>query len=80
MDRLQTPTLSSFFLIPSVFFYPSNLQMPEPPLNDMPPQSAIVIGSDLAGLSAASTLIRHSTSVRLLERAAKPGGNSIKGG
>ncbi len=41
-------------------------------------RSAIVVGSGLAGLSAASTLISHSIPVILLERSAKPGGNSIK--
>ncbi|KAF2009540.1 Flavocytochrome c [Aaosphaeria arxii CBS 175.79] len=39
---------------------------------------AIVVGSGLAGLSAASQLISHRIPVRLIERAAKPGGNSIK--
>jgi FAD-dependent fumarate reductase len=41
-------------------------------------QSVIVVGSGLAGLSAASTLVSHSIPVILLERSAKPGGNSIK--
>ncbi|KAL1892915.1 hypothetical protein Sste5346_006808 [Sporothrix stenoceras] len=42
-------------------------------------QTVIVIGSGLAGLSAASAALRSSiTDVVLLERAAKPGGNSIK--
>jgi flavocytochrome c len=41
-------------------------------------KQAIVIGSGLAGLSAASQLISHSIPVTLLERSAKPGGNSIK--
>jgi FAD-dependent fumarate reductase len=41
-------------------------------------QSAIVVGSGLAGLSAASTLVSHGILVTLLERSAKPGGNSIK--
>jgi FAD-dependent fumarate reductase len=41
-------------------------------------KSAIVVGSGLAGLSAASQLISHGIIVHLLERAAKPGGNSIK--
>ncbi|KAF2745331.1 Flavocytochrome c [Sporormia fimetaria CBS 119925] len=40
--------------------------------------SAIVVGSGLAGLSAASQLVSHGIPVRLLERAAKPGGNSMK--
>ncbi|PSN75457.1 Flavocytochrome c [Corynespora cassiicola Philippines] len=39
---------------------------------------AIVVGSGLAGLTAACQLISHNVPVRLLERAAKPGGNSIK--
>ncbi|TVY93026.1 Fumarate reductase [Lachnellula willkommii] len=39
---------------------------------------AIVVGSGLAGLSAASQLIAHKTPVYLLERSAKPGGNSMK--
>ncbi|KAF2194069.1 Flavocytochrome c [Zopfia rhizophila CBS 207.26] len=41
-------------------------------------QSAIVVGSGLAGLSAASQLISQNVPVHLLERSAKPGGNSIK--
>lgn len=41
-------------------------------------KSAIVVGSGLAGLSAASTLTSHDIAVTLLERATKPGGNSIK--
>ncbi|KAF2123944.1 Flavocytochrome c [Dothidotthia symphoricarpi CBS 119687] len=48
------------------------------PNNDMSPKSAIVVGSGLAGLSAASQLISRNVSVYLLERGAKPGGNSIK--
>lgn len=40
--------------------------------------AAIVVGSGLAGLSAASELIAHGIPVKLLERSAKPGGNSIK--
>ncbi|KAJ4378030.1 hypothetical protein N0V83_000860 [Neocucurbitaria cava] len=39
---------------------------------------AIVVGSGLAGLSAASQLISRNIPVRLLERGLKPGGNSIK--
>ncbi|KAI9831555.1 MAG: hypothetical protein M1819_004785 [Sarea resinae] len=41
-------------------------------------RGAIVVGSGLAGLSAASQLITHKVPVHLLERAPKPGGNSIK--
>ncbi|KAL2018748.1 hypothetical protein VTK56DRAFT_454 [Thermocarpiscus australiensis] len=43
------------------------------------PTPVIVVGAGLAGLSAAySALQSGAPSVRLLERAAKPGGNSIK--
>ncbi|KAH7074125.1 FAD binding domain-containing protein [Paraphoma chrysanthemicola] len=44
----------------------------------MSARHAIVVGSGLAGLSAASQLLSHRVPVILLERAAKPGGNSIK--
>lgn len=44
-----------------------------------PSPTVIIVGSGLAGLSAASAALRTSISaVVLLERAAKPGGNSIK--
>jgi len=43
-----------------------------------PPTLAIIVGSGLAGLSAASQLIAHGITVYLLERSAKTGGNSIK--
>ncbi|KAF2998432.1 hypothetical protein E8E13_000051 [Curvularia kusanoi] len=46
--------------------------------DDMSSKHAIVVGSGLAGLSAASQLVKHNIPVRVLERAAKPGGNSIK--
>ncbi|KAF4183532.1 hypothetical protein CNMCM8060_003444 [Aspergillus lentulus] len=42
------------------------------------PPPVIVVGSGLAGLSAASTLISHHIPVQMLDRAPKPGGNSIK--
>ncbi|BDD60748.1 hypothetical protein MAP00_005847 [Monascus purpureus] len=45
-------------------------------LSQTPP--VIVVGSGLAGLAAASQLISHNIPVQLLERAPKPGGNSIK--
>ncbi|KAF1359265.1 Flavocytochrome c [Lizonia empirigonia] len=46
--------------------------------DDMSTPCAIIVGSGLAGLSAAAQLVTHNVCVRLLERAAKPGGNSIK--
>ncbi|KNG81975.1 putative FAD dependent oxidoreductase [Aspergillus nomiae NRRL 13137] len=42
------------------------------------PQPVIVVGSGLAGLSAATQLISHQVPVIMLDRAEKPGGNSIK--
>lgn len=41
-------------------------------------QKVIVVGSGLAGLSAASELVARNVPVIILERQAKPGGNSIK--
>ncbi|KAK1455607.1 flavocytochrome c [Colletotrichum melonis] len=38
----------------------------------------IVVGSGLAGLSAAQEALKAGVSVRMLDRAPKPGGNSIK--
>ncbi|PNH74924.1 hypothetical protein VD0001_g2615 [Verticillium dahliae] len=38
----------------------------------------IVVGSGLAGLAAAHEALRHGARVRMLERGAKTGGNSIK--
>ncbi|KAK3690139.1 FAD binding domain-containing protein [Podospora appendiculata] len=50
--------------------------MVPPPL---PSRSVIVVGSGLAGLAAAySALQAGANSVRVLERSAKPGGNSMK--
>ncbi|TVY81961.1 Fumarate reductase [Lachnellula suecica] len=52
--------------------------MSEPPNQAPAIKHAVVVGSGLAGLSASSQLIASGISVYLLERAAKPGGNSIK--
>ncbi|ROV95976.1 hypothetical protein VMCG_07977 [Cytospora schulzeri] len=43
-----------------------------------PTQTVVVVGAGLAGLSASYTALRAGAAVRLLERAEKPGGNSIK--
>ncbi|KAF2657702.1 Flavocytochrome c [Lophiostoma macrostomum CBS 122681] len=45
---------------------------------ETPTPRAIVVGSGLAGLSAATRLVSHNVPVRLLERSGKPGGNSMK--
>ncbi|KAF2732568.1 Flavocytochrome c [Polyplosphaeria fusca] len=62
------------------FYYNTRFQMRfsamQPPLNTGP--GAIVVGAGLAGLSAASQLLTQNIPVLLLERATKPGGNSIK--
>ncbi|GKT41548.1 fumarate reductase 1 [Colletotrichum spaethianum] len=43
-----------------------------------PPRPVIVVGSGLAGLSAAQEALNAGASVHMLDRAPKPGGNSIK--
>lgn len=43
-----------------------------------PSPTVIVVGGGLAGLSASYSALRAGAAVRLLERADKPGGNSIK--
>lgn len=43
-----------------------------------PSQTVIIVGGGLAGLSASYSALRAGATVRLLERAEKPGGNSIK--
>lgn len=40
--------------------------------------SVIVVGTGLAGLSAASTLLSHNIPTLIIDRSPKPGGNSIK--
>ncbi|KAL4883177.1 FAD binding domain-containing protein [Aspergillus karnatakaensis] len=49
---------------------------PLPPLN--PSHRVIIVGTGLAGLSAATQLTTHSIPVTLLDRAERPGGNSMK--
>lgn len=72
-------TFTSLAVIFAAVAYHSKLQMFSTILDDdMSSKCAIVVGSGLAGLSAASQLIKHNVPVRVLERAAKPGGNSIK--
>jgi FAD-dependent fumarate reductase len=41
-------------------------------------EEVIIVGSGLAGLSAASTLVEKGVRVHMLERFPKPGGNSLK--
>ncbi|KAG9236562.1 FAD binding domain-containing protein [Amylocarpus encephaloides] len=52
--------------------------MSAPSFQNAASKQVIVVGSGLAGLSAASTLVKHGITVHLLERSAKPGGNSMK--
>jgi monoamine oxidase len=44
----------------------------------LPTSRVIVVGSGLAGLSAATQLTKQNVPVILLDRAERPGGDSIK--
>lgn len=80
------PTLYSFVSISLVITFASYLyrnfydsQSTSPMATTAQPRAVIVVGAGLAGLSAAwSALSAGAHSVIILERAAKPGGNSIK--
>ncbi|GJC84304.1 fumarate reductase 1 [Colletotrichum liriopes] len=48
------------------------------PMAQAPRTPVIVVGSGLAGLSAAQEALKAGASVHMLDRAPKPGGNSIK--
>ena len=60
------------------FHIPSQFASKLTGVPDMAPKPVIVVGSGLAGLSAAYEALRAGAKVHMLERAAKPGGNSIK--
>jgi flavocytochrome c len=60
------------------FMADSSPDLGRPTYGNIANTKAIIVGSGLAGLSAASTLVSHHIPVILLDRAAKPGGNSIK--
>jgi FAD-dependent fumarate reductase len=55
---------------------PTSTSQTMPPTPQSP--TVIVVGAGLAGLSASYSALRAGAAVRLLERADKPGGNSIK--
>lgn len=63
-------------IVAYLYHNPSVQKLPMRP--PTPQTTAIIIGSGLAGLSAASELIAKNIPVLLLERGTKPGGNSIK--
>jgi len=75
-------SISIFIALASIFWRHLTLVSTPSPVTDieMAKESklAIIVGSGLAGLSAASTLIANGIQVTLLERSLKPGGNSIK--
>jgi len=82
MSRRRALVILSFSLTCILIAHPYSRKMANT-TKFMPPQSltrtgAIVVGSGLAGLSAASQLISYNVPVHLLERSPKPGGNSIK--
>lgn len=77
--RLTLFTFALFGLFAAYLYNSPYAHLPnEMPSPSSPQATAIVVGSGLAGLSAASQLIAKNVPVRLLERGAKPGGNSIK--
>lgn len=81
MSRFHFLTLLSLgiFGLFAAYLYNTRLAMPSVvSAPDLAKSGAIVVGSGLAGLSAACQLISHDIPVRLLEHSAKPGGNSIK--
>jgi flavocytochrome c len=83
MSRNRALTLLALSIIGifGAYLYNNNDMATTPkliPTGAIAKNGAIVVGSGLAGLSAASQLIAANIPVRLLERAAKPGGNSIK--
>jgi flavocytochrome c len=83
MYRRAIILLSVFFLSIALlwkyfFMADSTPHQDSPTSTNIGKNKAIVVGSGLAGLSAASTLLSHHIPVILLDRAAKPGGNSIK--
>ncbi|KAF1850241.1 Flavocytochrome c [Cucurbitaria berberidis CBS 394.84] len=78
--RMLTVLFFSCLALTIAYLYKQNYPPMSAPIADpgMASRHAIVVGSGLAGLSAASQLISRNIPVRLLERGAKPGGNSIK--
>ncbi|KAJ3505476.1 hypothetical protein NLJ89_g7395 [Agrocybe chaxingu] len=75
-QTLLTVVLPSVVLIPAIALILNRLMSATTAPSST--RSVIVVGSGLAGLSAASQLVAHNVPVHLLERAPKPGGNSIK--
>lgn len=67
-------TIGISFDFPNIFSQSNNI-ITSPQMASKP---VIVVGSGLAGLSAAHEALRAGAKVHLLERALKPGGNSIK--
>ncbi|KZM27444.1 uncharacterized protein EKO05_0010687 [Ascochyta rabiei] len=79
LHTLILSVISFLVLVAAIVYHSSNAQMFSTILDDdMSSKCAIVVGSGLAGLSAASQLVKQNVTVRVLERATKPGGNSIK--
>lgn len=84
MPSVSTQIFYLFFLGPALFmlytrFMATTMQSVAPDFSATDNHSRVVIiGSGLAGLSAASELVSRSVAVHVLERAQKPGGNSYK--
>ncbi|KAI1367959.1 FAD binding domain-containing protein [Xylaria arbuscula] len=58
--------------------FQNNAEAEEASHTNTMPKPIIVVGSGLAGLSAAYEALKRDAKVHMLDRAAKPGGNSIK--
>lgn len=75
-------TFVFFYIGIASIFWRNILTSPVSDLNitmsTKPPKKIIIVGSGLAGLSAASQVLSRGLRVHMLERASKPGGNSIK--
>lgn len=69
---------SYFFSSESSLSAPSTAELVQDMASFSPPNTVIVVGAGLAGLSASYSALRAGAVVRLLERAEKAGGNSIK--
>lgn len=76
--RILTTIFGSILVLLTAYIYNTIRNPPMSSTESMIPRHAIVVGSGLAGLTASTHLLSHRIPVVLLERASKPGGNSIK--
>lgn len=72
--KYSNSILQTLYSVKSIVKRPSYLSI----MTQASPKPVIVVGSGLAGLSAAYEALKAGASVHMLDRAPKPGGNSIK--